>query len=75
MMESFINAIKQYQEKKELFSTHEEVDQSFIDAYFGHVRTKPKADKSLPSGIDGITLQKSKDILKSIKGITIEEMG
>ncbi|MCY9026918.1 response regulator, partial [Priestia megaterium] len=70
MMESFINAIKQYQEKKELFSRHEEVDQSFIDAYFGHVRTKPKADKSLPSGIDGITLQKSKDILKSIKGIT-----
>lgn len=75
MMESFINAIKQYQEKKELFSMHEEVDQSFIDAYFGHVRTKPKVDKSLPSGIDGITLQKSKDILKSIKGITIEEMG
>ena len=30
---------------------------------------------TLPSGIDGITLQKSKDILKSIKGITIEEMG
>ncbi|MFP7734804.1 response regulator [Priestia aryabhattai] len=75
MMESFINAIKQYQEKKELFSTHEEVDQSFIDAYFGHARTKPKVDKSLPSGIDGITLQKSKDILKDIKGITIEEMG
>jgi CitB family two-component system response regulator CitT len=75
MMESFINAIKQYQEKKELFNTHEEVDQSFIDAYFGHARTKPKADKSLPSGIDGITLQKSKDILKDIKGITIEEMG
>ena len=48
MMESFINAIKQYQEKKELFSTHEEVDQSFIDAYFGHVRTKPIGDKSLP---------------------------
>ena len=75
MMESFINAIKQYQEKKELFSTHEEVDQSFIDAYFGHVRTKPKADKSLPSGIDGITLQKSKDILKASKELRSKRWG
>ncbi len=74
-MESFIEAIEGYQKKRSLLQARDEVDQSFVNSYFGYDKQQT-LEKVLPSGIDGITLKRVKAILKDLtEGITIEEMG
>ncbi|MDT2047972.1 DNA-binding response regulator [Priestia aryabhattai] len=74
-MESFIEAIEGYQKKRRLLQARDEVDQSFVNSYFGYDKQQT-VEKVLPSGIDGITLKRVKAILKDLtEGITIEEMG
>lgn len=75
-MESFIEAIEGYQKKRSLLQARDEVDQSFVNSYFGYDKQQSPVEKVLPSGIDGITLKQVKAILEGLtEGITIEEMG
>ncbi|WP_155590504.1 response regulator [Lysinibacillus cavernae] len=75
-MEKFIEIIEEYKRKKKLFNSRDEVDQSIIDSFFGTSIQTVMNQKSLPSGIDRLTLQKVKEIMTELKGgVSIEEMG
>lgn len=51
-MESFIEAIEGYQKKRSLLQARDEVDQSFVNSYFGYDKQQSPVEKVLPSGID-----------------------
>lgn len=75
-MDRFMETIEKYKRTRRRLATNEEVDQSFLDDYFGHVATKKSLTKKTPKGIDPLTLDKIKEILpKKHEGITAEEMG
>jgi len=75
-MEKFIEAIEHYKRKKNLIKNCQEVDQSIIDLYFSNGMKLDNEQKTLPSGIDQITLQKVKKKLEECtEGVSIEEMG
>ncbi|MBC5637719.1 response regulator [Ornithinibacillus sp. BX22] len=74
-MERFIETLQRYREMKENLERKKEVDQSFLDKYFGH-QSATLDQKETPKGIDPLTLEKVSDIINTLKGgITAEEMG
>lgn len=73
-MERFIETLERYQEMKERLDKQSEVDQLFLDKYFGHLPNNGLKDT--PKGIDPLTLEKVSKTIQSLKsGITAEEMG
>jgi len=73
-MKKFVDTIEDYKRKKKLLSTSEEVDQSMIDRYFGSINQTAAIQKDLPTGVDRHTLDKVKDVVKKLKGVSIDEM-
>ncbi|PAV30930.1 DNA-binding response regulator [Virgibacillus profundi] len=75
-MERFIETIERYKNVKKRLDAEEDVDQSFLDEYFGHKTDAIPHEKQTPKGIDPLTLEKVKEIINRIdEGITAEEMG
>jgi len=73
-LEKFVCTIEDYKRKKRLLHSNNEVNQALIDNFFGTSQTQDI--KNLPTGVDPLTLQKVKGIIKGFEeGITIEEMG
>ncbi|WP_047984206.1 response regulator [Ornithinibacillus californiensis] len=74
-MERFIETLERYREMRENLDKSREVDQLFLDKYFGHPSDKVE-HKDTPKGIDPLTLDKVSEIIKTLPiGITAEEMG
>ncbi|AIK39415.1 response regulator [Bacillus pseudomycoides] len=75
-LEKFVCTIEDYKRKKQLLNSRSEVNQPLIDMFFGTAQTKDASQKNLPTGVDPLTLQKVKTIIRDLEdGITIEEMG
>ncbi|OZU88158.1 DNA-binding response regulator [Virgibacillus indicus] len=75
-MERFIETIERYKQMKEKLDVKKEVDQSFLDDYFGYKSDSKPQEKQTPKGIDPLTLEKVIGIINTIDGgITAEEMG
>lgn len=77
-MKRFLATIEKYKSTKHLLDEKKEIDQTFLDEYFGYkVKQNPvKAPKQTPKGIDPITLEKVRELLLNSKqGVTAEEMG
>ncbi|MDQ0158210.1 response regulator [Alkalibacillus salilacus] len=76
-IERFVEAVESFKEFRASLDERDEVDQRFLDDYFG--RQKGGKNESLPEdtpkGIDPLTLKKVQDILQKEVGITAEEMG
>ncbi len=74
-MERFRQSIENYKRKHQLFSSNE-LNQELIDKYFGFKNDSNDSNRELPKGIDPLTLQKVKGILKIFpNGVSAEEMG
>lgn len=73
-MERFLETIEKFKQFKEELERKEEVDQAFLDQYFGRASV-PEQEREMPKGIDPLTLQKVVDILKKYDGISAEKMG
>ncbi len=74
-MEQFIDTMERYVKIRGRLEEKEDVDQAFLDDYFGH-RTKGTAEKETPKGIDPLTLEKVIGIIRQVEaGLTAEEMG
>ncbi|MEW9502226.1 response regulator [Jeotgalibacillus marinus] len=74
-LERFVATIKQYKEERATFEEVSEIDQSFLDRYFGFVGER-KEKKISHKGIDPLTLEKVKEILNiSPDGTSAEKMG
>ncbi|MEN2768579.1 response regulator [Ornithinibacillus xuwenensis] len=74
-MERFIETLEHYRDMQMKLDKNIEIDQSFLDEYFGHV-SEAAITKSTPKGIDPLTLDKVAETIQTIdKGITAEEMG
>ncbi|MDC3423302.1 response regulator [Aquibacillus sp. 3ASR75-11] len=76
-MKRFIATIEKYKRTKKVLDVMEDVDQSFLDDYFGHTGSNASSVvKQTPKGIDPLTLKKVKGIMYEVDaGITAEEMG
>lgn len=73
-LERFVSTVQKYIDDKNSVESKENIDQSFLDAFFGVeiVEESPAVTK----GIDPLTLQKVKSILKQNQtGITAEKTG
>lgn len=73
-MKKFVETIEDYKRKKKLLSAEEDVDQIMIDRYFGSMNQSAAIQKDLPTGVDRHTLDKVKDVVKKLKGVSIDEM-
>lgn len=73
-MKKFVETIEDYKRKKKLLSAAEDVDQIMIDRYFGSMNQSAAIQKDLPTGVDRHTLDKVKDVVKKLKGVSIDEM-
>ncbi|WP_330949316.1 response regulator [Virgibacillus sp. MG-45] len=72
-MERFIETIEKYKKVKENLEASKDIDQSFLDDYFG---VKKPGIVDTPKGIDPLTLQKIKENMYETEiGMTAEEMG
>ncbi|WP_017729545.1 response regulator [Halalkalibacterium ligniniphilum] len=72
----FKQAIDKFKKRKKLLEGKKIIEQDIIDQYFRSEPLKSSKDTVLPKGIDPITLEKVKQILKGRQaGITAEEMG
>lgn len=75
-MYRFIETIEKYKRTRSTLNKNVEVDQSFLDHYFGHQQLEKPASQPTPKGIDPLTLEKIKGIMNTNRlGITAEEMG
>ncbi|GGB37054.1 response regulator [Virgibacillus dakarensis] len=75
-MDRFMETIEKYKQTKRRLDASSEVDQSFLDDYFGHASLENPNVKKTPKGIDPLTLNKIQEILPKLNGgITAEEMG
>lgn len=77
-MERFTNTIENYKKKQQLFNNHNEINQHIVDELLGHKRRNnpQNPNEQVPKGIDPLTLQKVKQIMKTVQnGISAEEMG
>ncbi|GAA0591217.1 response regulator [Virgibacillus siamensis] len=75
-MKRFIATIERYKRTKKTFDDKQEIDQSFLDAYFGHTEQNDQTEKTTPKGIDPLTLKNIREIMhQTSTGITAEEMG
>ncbi|MEW6980507.1 response regulator [Bacillus pumilus] len=76
--QKFTQVLTEYKEKKDLINSKDEVNQTMIDLFFGHMQEerKQKGDRDLPTGINSLTLDKVKTLMASENsGITAEELG
>lgn len=76
--QKFTQVLTEYKEKKDLINSKDEVNQTMIDLFFGHMQEEPKqkGDRDLPTGINSLTLDKVKTLMASENsGITAEELG
>jgi CitB family two-component system response regulator CitT len=75
-LEKFTEIIEIYKNKKSLLDTHDVLDQTLIDYYFGNPPSTKENYSGLPKGIDQLTLEKVAFIIeKQASGISAEEMG
>lgn len=73
-MEVFIKAIEKYKESRHVLNSVTEVNQNIID-YFFTVDNKGKQKVDFPSGIDYLTLEKVRNILrKGESGLTADNV-
>ncbi|MBU5266840.1 response regulator [Virgibacillus proomii] len=76
-MERFLETIEKYKQKRKLIQSHVCVGQKEVDQLFmaKASQTEKAVRNNLPKGIDPLTLEKVKAIIKQgRKGITAEEM-
>lgn len=75
-MDRFTKTIEKYKRTRKTLDKEAEVDQSFLDDYFGYKDKDVSTNKDTPKGIDPLTLEKIKKFIKANHlGITAEEMG
>ncbi|GEN44488.1 response regulator [Alkalibacillus haloalkaliphilus] len=76
-LDRFTEAVEKFRQFREELTNRDEVDQQFLDAYFGRdSKTKDEPlPQDTPKGIDPLTLKKVKEILQKEVGVTAEEMG
>lgn len=75
-MERFIETIKRYMHTRKMLDVKQEIDQSFLDQYFGFKKELPNSNRQTPKGIDPLTLETVKNLMSDfLAGITAEEMG
>ncbi|WLD94470.1 response regulator [Alkalihalobacillus sp. AL-G] len=75
-MNRFIATLERYKRTKKELDVRDELDQTFLDDYFGFANSTVKTEKQTPKGIDPLTLEKVKNRLSEIgSAITAEEMG
>ncbi|WP_077302143.1 response regulator [Virgibacillus pantothenticus] len=76
-MERFLHTIEKYKQKRNLIQSHASVSQEEVDQLFRgeKVTSANKMRSDLPKGVDPLTLEKVKAIIKKERqGITAEEM-
>ncbi|WP_097150212.1 response regulator [Ureibacillus acetophenoni] len=74
-MEVFINTIEKYKKNRQVLNSVTEINQNVID-YFFTVENKGKQKVDFPSGIDYLTLEKVRNILKNGEGgLTADKVG
>ncbi|WP_338706009.1 MULTISPECIES: response regulator [Bacillus] len=76
--QKFTQVLTEYQEKRELINSKEEVNQTMIDLFFGQMQeeSQQKDERDLPTGINSLTLDKVKTFMAAeMNGITAEELG
>lgn len=75
-MDRFIETIEKYKRTRKTLDKEADIDQSFLDDYFGYKVKDVSTNRDTPKGIDPLTLGKVKVFIeKSQQGITAEEMG
>ncbi|WP_430790804.1 response regulator [Virgibacillus flavescens] len=75
-MDRFIETIEKYKRTKNSLNDKSEIDQSFLDDYFGYQQIENPRTELTPKGIDPLTLKKINEIIEnSHGGLTAEEMG
>ncbi|MFZ3578398.1 response regulator [Virgibacillus sp. DJP39] len=75
-MDRFIETIEKYKNTRKILNKKEELDQAFLDNYFGHQQLDKSKSQLTPKGIDPLTLEKIKSIIDTKQfGITADEMG
>lgn len=76
-LDKFTEAIEHYKQHKKILDSYSEVNQSVVDDLLGKSPgVKRSQEPSLPKGIDKLTLDKVKEMLKSFPdGTTAEEIG
>lgn len=75
-LKRFVKAVEKFKQFKEGLDRKDEVDQPFLDNYFGQLAHEEENLQNTPKGIDPLTLSKVEYLLKeNEKGITAEEMG
>ncbi|OES45695.1 response regulator [Domibacillus iocasae] len=76
-MEKFKSVMEEYEKKKHLLAATDHVTQDVVDAYFAGTVQEPAIQAAqLPTGIDGVTLNRISGVLQEVEsGISIEEMG
>lgn len=75
-MDRFVETIEKYKHTKKTLDENEEINQSFLDEYFGQAKQRNSNIKETPKGIDPLTLEKIEQIMFEMnEGITAEEMG
>lgn len=73
-MKKFVETIEDYKRKKNLLSVSDEVDQTMIDRFFGITNHSTLMQKDLPTGVDRHTLEKVKEVVEELRGVSIDEM-
>ncbi|MSO00098.1 response regulator [Bacillus paralicheniformis] len=74
--EKFKQVLLQYKKKRQTLLSQPQVSQSMIDQIFGGCSSGSRQAEDLPTGINSITLQKIRDVLRdAAKGMTAEELG
>lgn len=75
-VDRFIQTLTQYKKMKTNLENEREVDQDFLDNYFGFASTRDNSESNTPKGIDPITLEKTKEIIfQTSEGLTAVEVG
>lgn len=75
-MDRFITTLEKYKKRWQLLKDRTEIDQSTIDRVIGFSKSSVHQYEEMPKGIDPLTLNKVKEIMKSVEnGISAEEMG
>lgn len=73
-MKKFVETIENYKRKKHLLSSNDEMDQTMIDRFFGITNPSTLMQKDLPTGVDRHTLEKVKEVVEELRGVSIDEM-
>ncbi|RLQ93811.1 response regulator [Falsibacillus albus] len=75
-LEKFTEVMVNYKKKRLLLDSHDQLDQSIIDNFFGNPPNQKESHIALPKGIDQLTLEKVDSIINHIEGgISAEDMG